>query len=139
VPRDEAVARWMGRAYGVVDEKLADARLLAWTSPAYRVDALKRELDALPAFTPLLWSDIDAVDGEALFPAEAPARRQNSSSHPSRFARSGRIKSGGEDEQRDAQRLAAAATADEKRKAQRRAAAAAAQAKAAAKSVAKAV
>ena len=58
-----------------------------------------------------------------LFPAEAPARRQNSSSRPSRYARSGRIKSGGEDEQRDAQR---------------RAAAAAAQAKAAAKSAAKA-
>jgi hypothetical protein len=113
----------MGRMHGVVDERLTAARLLAWTSPAYRVDALKRELDALPAFTPVLWSDIDAVDGEVLFPAETPARRQNSSSRPSRYARSGRIKSGGEDEQRDAQR---------------RAAAAAAQAKAAAKSAAKA-
>ncbi len=71
----------------------------------------------------MLWSDIDAVDEEVLFPAEAPARRQNSSSRPSRYARSGRIKSGGEDELRDAQR---------------RAAAAAAQAKAAAKSAAKA-
>ena len=122
-PEMKAVARWIGRQRGVVDERLAAACLLAWTSPAYRVDALKRELDALPAFTPVLWSDIDAVDGEVLFPAEAPARRQNSSSRPSRYARSGRIKSGGEDEQRDAQR---------------RAAAAAAQAKAAAKSAAKA-
>jgi hypothetical protein len=37
----------------------------------YRVDALKRELDELPAFTPVLLSDIDAVDGEVLFLAEA--------------------------------------------------------------------
>jgi hypothetical protein len=81
--------------HGVVDERLTAARLLAWTSPAYRVDALKRELDALPALTPVLWSDIDAVDEEVLFPAEAPARRQNSSSRPSRYARSGRIKSRG--------------------------------------------
>ncbi len=92
----------------------------------------------LPAFTPVLWSDIDAVDGEELFPAEAPARRRNSSaSRPSRYASSGRIKSGGEDEQREAQRHAAVDAADEQREAQRRAAAAAAQAKAAAKSAAK--
>ena len=110
-PEMRAVARWMGRMHGVVDERLTAARLQAWTSPAYRVDALKRELDALPAFTPVLWSDIDAVDGEVLFPAETPARRQNSSSRPSRHARSGRIKSGGEDEQRDAQRRAASVKA----------------------------
>ena len=137
-PEMKAVARFMGRVHGVVEERLTAARLLAWTSPAYQVHALKRELDALPAFTPVLWSDIDAVDGEVLFPAEAPARRQNSSaSRPSRYASSGRIKSGGEDEQREAQLHAAAAAADEQREAERRAAAAAAQAKAAAKSAAK--
>ena len=75
--RDQkTIARCIGRASGVVDDKVTAARVLAWTSPAYRVDALKREHDALPAFTPVLWSDIDAVDGEVLFPAEAPARRQ---------------------------------------------------------------
>jgi hypothetical protein len=99
----KAVARHLGRADGVVDDdKVTAARLVAWTSPAYRVDALKREHDAQPALTPVLWSDIDTADGEVLFPAEAPARRQNSSaSCPSRYAaacgsaRSGRAARGG--------------------------------------------
>ena len=59
-----------------------------------------------------------------------------SASRPSRYASSERIKTGGEDEQREARRHAAADAEDEQREAQRRAAAAAAQANAAAKSAA---